>query len=361
MERLSPRTGIGQITPFRQARPPVGGRSFIDLSLSHNALGPSPKAITAYRQVALQLHHYPDYEHLALREAIAARYGVERSHITCSNGSDEMIQLIAEAYAGPGDEILFHQYGYRGFSRSARIVGATPVVAAERDLSIDTEALAELAGDRTRIVFIANPNNPTGCYVPAEQIQRLRAELPAHTLLVLDSAYAEYVRRNNYDPGFDLVDEHDNVLMVRTFSKLHGLAGLRIGWAYGPPSIIETIDRVRSPFNVGTAAQAAAVAALTDLEHEEATLAHNDAWLAWLTHELQSLGVRVYPSVCNFLLVRIPPDPALSVAIVSKHLWDNGIMVKSLADYGLPDCLRITVGTEEENHLLIDTLREIMD
>ena len=362
MERLTPRVGIGQIAPHKpMIRLPNGGRPLIDLSLSHNALGPSPKAITAYRQAAQNLHRYPDGEHTALRMAIARRYDIEPDHVTCSNGSDEMIQIVTEAYAGPGDEVLFHQYGYHGFIKAARMTGATPVIAAERDLAVDVEALAELAGDRTKIVFLANPNNPTGSYVPAEQVQRLRAELPAHTLLVLDSAYADYVRRNNYDPGFDLVSDHDNVLMVRTFSKLHGLAGLRIGWAYGPPAIIETLDRVRPLYNVGLPAQAAAAAALGDLEHEEATLAHNDSWSAWLSHELRAIGVRVYPSVCNFILVRIPPDPTMSVPTLSQHLLDHGILVKSLGHYGLPDCMRITIGTEEENHALMDALREVLD
>jgi histidinol-phosphate aminotransferase len=361
MERLTPRVGIGQIAPYRSARVPLDGRPFIDLSLSHNALGPSPKAVAAYRKVALSLHRYPDNEHTLLRAAIGRRYDIATDHITCSNGSDEMIQLVAEAYAGPGDEVLFHQYGYRGFHKAARMTGATPIVAAERDLSVDVEALADLAGEKTRIVFLANPNNPTGSYVPAEQVQRLRADLPPHTLLVLDSAYADYVRRDNYDPGFGLVEDHDNVLMVRTFSKLHGLAGLRVGWAYGPPSIIETLDRIRDPYNVGLAAQAAAAAALSDPEHEAATLEHNDAWIAWLSHELRAIGVRVYPSVCNFLLIRVPPDPTMSVAAVCAHLRERGILVKTLGEYGLGDCLRITVGSEEENHALVDALREVLE
>jgi histidinol-phosphate aminotransferase len=361
MERLTPRAGIGQIAPHKPVRAPHDGRPFIDLSLSHNAIGPSPRAITAYRQAASNLHRYPDSEHTMLRAAIARRHDIALDHITCSNGSDEMIQLVAEAYAGPGDEVLFHQYGYHGFAKAARLVGATPVVAAERDLTVDVEALVELAGDRTKVVFLANPNNPTGSYVPVEQVQRLRADLPTHTLLVLDSAYAEYVRRNNYDPGFGLVDDHDNVLMVRTFSKSHGLAGLRVGWAYGPPAIIETLDRVRPAYNVGLAAQAAATAALGDEEHEAATLAHNDECGAWLAHELRAMGVRVYPSVCNFLLIRVPPDPAMSVATLQRHLWDHGILVKSLTSYNLPDCLRITIGTEEENHALVAALREVLD
>jgi histidinol-phosphate aminotransferase len=361
MERLTPRAGIHQITPFRPARLTEEGRPAIDLSLSHNALGPSAKAVTAYRQMAQQLHHYPDTDHRMLRQAIARRYDLDHIRITCSNGSDEMIQLIAQAYAGPGDEVLFHQYGYRGFQRAVKASGATPVVAGERDLVVDVKALVELAGDRTRIVFLANPGNPTGSYISNEEVCHLRAELPAHTLLVIDAAYADYVRRNNYDAGYGLVDEHDNVLMVRTFSKLHGLAGLRIGWAYGPTSIIETINRIRPPFNVGLSAQAAAAAAIGDTDHEQATLVHNDAWLAWLTHELEALGIRVYPSVCNFLLVRIPPDPALGVGAVIDHLAGHAILVKSLVEYGLPDCLRITIGTEDENRALVEALAEILN
>lgn len=360
MELLSPRPCIGQIKPYRPARPPQDGAGWIDLSLTVNPLGAGQKALNAYRQVAAQIHRYPDWAQDGLRHAIARRYELDADHVTCSAGSDEMIHLVTQAFAGPGDEVLCHEHGYRGFLKAIRATGATPVVAAERDLTVDVEAMIDRANERTKICFLANPNNPTGTYIPIDSVQRLRAGLPSHTLLVLDAAYAEYCRRNNYSDGTELVESSDNVLMVRTFSKLHGLAGLRVGWAYGPKTVIDAINQVRGPFNVSIAAQAAAAAALIDTAHEEATHAHNSIWLPWLGHELEQVGVRVYPSVCNFVLARIPTDPSLGVQAVLDHLAHRGILVKCAQDYGLTDCLRITIGREDENRALVAALAEIL-
>ena len=360
MELLSPRPGIGQIKPYRPARPPQDGGAWIDLSLTVNPLGPGQKALTAYRHAAGQIHRYPDWAHDQLRQAIARRYDLDAGHITCSAGSDEMIHLVTQAFAGPGDEVLCHEHGYRGFLKAIRAAGAAPVVAAERDMVVDVEAMIDRANEKTKVCFLANPNNPTGTYIPIDLVQRLRAGLPAHTLLVLDSAYAEYCRRENYSDGTEVVENSDNVLMVRTFSKMHGLAGLRVGWAYGPTGVVEAINQARGPFNVSVAAQAAAAAAILDREHEEATYTHNSAWLPWLSHELEQVGVRVYPSVCNFILARIPTDPSLGVQAVMDHLARRGILVKPVHDYGLTDCLRITVGREEENRALVTALGEIL-
>lgn len=362
MEFLSPRPGISQIKLYHPAKPAgEEERSWIDLSLTVNPLGPSPKALHAYRHAAGQIHHYPDPRQTLLRRAIARRYDLDDSRIVCGGGSDDLIQLLCQAYAGPGDEVLCHEHGYHGFVKAARLTGATPVIAAERDMVVDVEAMIELAGDKTRLCYLANPNNPTGTYIPVEAVRRLRAGLPPHTLLVLDSAYAEYVRRNNYSDGLEVVENGDNVVMVRSFSKMHGLAGLRVGWAYGPRSVIDALEHVRSPFAVGIPAQAAAAAAITDRIHEEATHTHNAIWLPWLSHELEQLGVRVYPSVCNFILVRIPNDPSLGVQHVVEHLARRNILVKSCADYyGMTDGLRITVGQEDENRALVAALDEVL-
>ncbi|WP_207462261.1 histidinol-phosphate transaminase [Azospirillum sp. SYSU D00513] len=360
MELLIPRPGIGQIKPYRSIQPAGEDRSWVDLSLTVNPLGPSPMALNAYRQNATQIHRYPDVRQEKLRRAIARRHGLDWNHIACTAGSDEMIHLVTQAFAGPGDEVLCHEYGYRGFLKAIRASGATPVVAAERDMMVDVEAMIDRANGKTKICFLANPNNPTGTYIPAEAVQRLRAGLPAHTLLVLDCAYAEFCRRTNYEDGTEIVESSDNVLMVRTFSKIHGLAGLRIGWGYGPAKVIDAVNQIRSPFNVGFAAQAAAIAALSDTEHERASLEHNDRWLPWLSKELSLIGLRVYPSACNFLLVRVPPDPSLGVQAVTEHLARRGILVKDVSDYGLTDCLRITVGREDENRALVDAFAEIL-
>jgi len=360
MELLSPRPGVSQIKAYRPAQPQGDERAWIDLSLTMNPLGASPKALNAYRHAATQIHRYPDARQGALRRAIARRHDLDAERIVCASGSDELIQLVCQAYAGPGDEVLCHEHGYQGFLKAIKVSGAAPVVAKERDLVVDVDAMIDRAGEGTKICFLANPNNPTGTYIPLEAVQRLRAGLPSHTLLVLDAAYAEYVRRNNYDCGSELVETSDNVLMVRTFSKMHGLAGLRVGWAYGPSSVVESINRVRSAFNVSVPAQAAAIAAIADEEHEEATYAHNSQWLPWLTQELEQLGVRVYPSVCNFVMARIPPDPSLGVAQVMEHLAHRSILVRPVEDYGLQDCLRITIGSEEENRALVAALAEIL-
>jgi histidinol-phosphate aminotransferase len=360
MEWLAPRPGIAQISQHRHvSRAGADGR-LVDLSMSTNALGPSPRAVAAYRQAAATIHRYPDANQSDLRRAIANRHGLDPARIVCSNGSDEMIRLVVQAYAGPGDEVILHRHAYRGFMQAVLAAGAVPVVAAERDLCVDVETMAELATDRTRVVLLANPNNPTGSYVSEDAVRRLRVELPPRALLVIDAAYGDYVQRQNYTAGIELVEDHDDVLMVRTFSKLHGLAGLRVGWAYGSATVAEAIDRIRPAYDVSLPAQAAAAAAVEDEGHAAATLAHTDVWRAWLTAEMASLGLRVYPSVCNFLLVRVPPDPNLGVGALTEHLDRRNIAVRTLADHGLPDCLRVTIGAEDENRALIGALAEVL-
>lgn len=360
MDLLSPRPSVGQIKPYRPVRPPRDGRRWIDLSLTHNPLGPSPLALDAYCEAATRIHCYPDWDQEPLRHAIARRHSIDFDHVVCTAGSEELIHLVAQAFAGPGDEVLCHERGYRGFLKAIRAAGATAVIAAERDMVVDVEALIDRASERTRICFLANPNNPTGTYIPADAVQRLRAGLPPHTLLVLDSAYADYCRLPDYSDGTEIVENSDNVMLIRTFSKMHGLAGLRVGWGYGPATVIEAVNAIRGTFNVSLPAQLTAAAALSDAEHEEATFAHNAQWLPWLSRELERVGLRVYPSVCNFVLARVPTDPSLGTQAVVDHLAHRGILVKAVTEYGLSDCLRITVGREEENKALVVALAEIL-
>lgn len=362
METPAPHPGVAQLKPLRSSRPPIDvGRAWIDLSMTVNPLGASPKAISAYRHAAGAIHRYPDPTHGLLRRALAAQYDLDFERVTCGAGAEELIHLVCQAFAGPGDEVLSHEFGYSGFLKAARAAGATPVVAAEKDMAADLDALLELASPRTKICFVANPNNPTGSYLPADAIARLRAGLPPGALLVLDGAYAEYCRRQNYADGLDLVENSDNVLIVRTMSKLHGLAGLRVGWAYGPAAVIRAINQVRGPYSVSVAGQAAAAAALSDHEHVERSLRHNGEWLPWLTGEMEQLGLRVYPSVCNFVLARAPNDPSVGVQQITAHLNRRGVLIKSTAGYGLTDCLRISVGQEDENRALIAALKEVME
>jgi len=356
---LLPRPGILEIKPY------VGGESaltgvehVIKLSSNEGALGPSPKAVEAYRTLGAEIHRYPDGGCHAVRNAIGNRYGLDAERIVCGAGSDELIGLLVRAYAGPGDEVLYSQHGFLMYPIAARSVGATPVSAAETNLTTDVDNLLAAVTERTRIVFLANPNNPTGTYLPISELQRLRAGLPDQVLLVIDAAYGEFVGRNDYSIGNELVDVGDNVVVTRTFSKIHALGGLRLGWAYCPPSIADILNRVRSPFNVSAAAQAAGVAAVEDVAFTDLTRAHNDHWQPWLTDQLTRLGLTVTPSVCNFVLVRFPVEPGRDAMSADRFLRARGIIVRAMGSYGLPDYLRITIGRDAEMRAVIEALHE---
>jgi histidinol-phosphate aminotransferase len=361
MAKLRPRPGILEIEPY------VGGRSAIDgaarvikLSANESALGPSPKAVAALQAAAADSHRYPDGGAEALRDAIGARFQLDPAQIVCGAGSDELIQLLMRAYAGPGDEVIYSAHGFLMYKLSALGVGAAPVAAPERGLRADVDALLACLSSRTRMLVLANPNNPTGSYLSAEELARLHARLPEDVLLVIDAAYAEYVRRNDYTSGLELVDRADNVVMTRTFSKLFGLAALRLGWLYAPAAVVDVLHRVRGPFNVGTPAQVAGIAALEDLNHQDRSLAHNDLWLPWLAEHLGALGLTVHPSIANFLLVEFDRDGARTAGAASAWLEERGILARPMAAYGLPHCLRISVGLEAENRAVVAALGELM-
>jgi histidinol-phosphate aminotransferase len=355
-----PQPGILGIMPYRGGEAAVPGVARVSkLSSNESPLGPSPKAAAAYRALADTLHRYPDGGAHDLRQALARHHGLDSERIVCGNGSDELISLLAQAYCGPGDEVLYSRHGFLMYPIAAKARGATPVTAPERDLVADVDALLARVTARTRIVFIANPNNPTGSYIPAADMRRLRDGLPAGVLLVIDAAYAEYVGKNDYSPGLELVDAREDVVMTRTFSKIHGLAGLRVGWAYASPAIVDVLQRVRGPFNVNAPAQAAAVAALADVAWADAARTHNDVWLPWLTRQITATGVEVAPSVGNFLLLRFPPKPR-DAAAADAFLRQQGFILRPMGAYGLPDCLRLTVGTEVDNRGLVAALAEFM-
>jgi len=354
MTTLRPRPGILEIEPYVGGKAELEGRArVVKLSANESPLGPSPRAVAAVQEAAAGLHRYPDGEARGLRRAIGERFGLDPGRLVCGAGSDELIQLLMRAYAGPGDEVLYSAHGFLMYKLSALGVGAVPVAAPERDLVADVDTLLARVTSRTRMVFLANPNNPTGSYLPAEQLLRLHAGLPDDVLLVIDAAYAEYVRRNDYTSGVELVDRAGNVVMTRTFSKLFGLAALRLGWAYGPAPVIDVLNRLRGPFNVSAPAQLAGVAALADLEHQEQARAHNDRWLPWLAERLGAEGLTVRPSVGNFLLIEL--DDAADAAALSAHLERAGVIARPMAAYGLPHCIRLSVGLEQENRLVVET------
>jgi histidinol-phosphate aminotransferase len=354
-----PRPGIMQISAYVPGESEVEGNvKPIKLSSNETPIGPSPKAIAAYQTVGAHLDRYPDGASTALRVAIARHYGLDPARIVCGAGSDELISLIAHHYSGPGDEVLITEHAFAMFKIFTLASGATPVAAPERDLTADADALLERVTPRTRIVFLANPNNPTGTYMPHEEVRRLHRALPGHVLLVLDAAYGEYVRRNDYETGLEMVATNANVVMLRTFSKIYGLAALRLGWAYCPAAIAEVLNRVRGPFNVTSPAIAAGIAALGDAEHVEKAIAHNEKWLPWVTAELTKLGIEVTPSIGNFVLMHFPAGK--SVADADKFLKARGIIMRPVGAYGIPNALRMTVGTEDDNRKVVAALAEFM-
>ncbi|HJO69457.1 MAG TPA: histidinol-phosphate transaminase [Rhodospirillales bacterium] len=361
MNTLVARPGIAEIDPYVGGESAIKGRDrVVKLASNEGALGPSPKAVAAYVEAAQSMHRYPDGACVALRSALAERYGLDRDRIVCGAGSDELLSLLCRAYAGPSDEVLYSEHGFLIFPIAARAVGATPVTAPEAKRTVDVDAVLARVSEKTRVVFIANPNNPTGTYLSAAEMRRLKDGLSDSVLLVVDAAYAEYVERDDYEPGIELVDSAATVVMTRTFSKIHALGGLRLGWCYAPPAVVDVLNRIRLPFNVSRAAQAAGLAALADVAFTEGSLRHNTKWRAWLTERLRGLGLIVGDSVCNFVIVQFPATPDRDAAAADAFLKARGLIARRLGGYGLPGCLRITIGRAEEMGAVADALTEFV-
>ena len=356
-----PRPGVLDISayvPGKSAAP--AGVKLHKLSSNETPLGPSPRAVDAYKSAADALALYPDGSATKLREAIGARYGLDPARIVCGGGSDELLRLLTHAYIGPGDEGVYTQYGFLVYKIEIMAAGGAPVVAEETNHRANVDKILACVTPRTKIVFLANPNNPTGEYLPFEEVRRLHAGLRSDILLVLDAAYAEYVRRNDYSSGLELVSTSDNVVMTRTFSKIYGLANLRLGWAYAPAHVCDALNRIRGPFNVNGAAIEAGVAALNDSAHVEKAVAHNERWLPEVTRAIEGLGLKVTPSVGNFVLIHFPATPGRTAKDADAFLTSRGLILRAVAAYGLPDCLRLTIGDDEANHLVIAALRDFM-
>jgi histidinol-phosphate aminotransferase len=357
--RPRPRPGVLGIDPYVPGQGSAPGTAKIfKLSANETPLGPSPRAREAFCAFAGSLQEYPDGAATALREALGAKHGLDPARIVCGTGSDDILHLLAAAYIGPGEEGIFTQYGFLVYKIAILAAGGVPVIAAEKNLTADTDSILAKVGPRTKMVFLANPNNPTGTYLPIAEVKRLAQNLPVHILLVLDAAYAEYVNRPDYSSGLELVSAHENVVMTRTFSKIYGLAGIRLGWCYAPPDVCDAINRIRGPFNTNGAAIAAGVAALDDSGHIGKAVAHNETWLAWLAREISALGIKLTPSVCNFLLLHFDGGPQARAA--DRFLLDRGLILRAVGAYGLPHCLRLTVGTEEANRLVAATLKDFV-
>lgn len=341
--QIRPQPGILDIALYQSGAGHIDGvAEVIKLSSNENPFGPSPRATAAATSALARMHRYPSTDHSALRQAIADIRGLDADRIICGVGSDEIITFLCQAYAGPGDEVLYTEHGFSMYRISALAVGATPVVARERDRVTDVDALLAACTDQTKLVFLANPNNPTGTMIGGNELTRLAAGLPDQAILVLDGAYAEFVE--GYDGGAALVESRDNVVMTRTFSKLYGLGGLRIGWGYGPKPIIDVLNRVRGPFNLSQVQLEAAEAAIRDVDYADHCRIENARLRTWLADALAQLGVPSDTSCANFILARFA-DQAEAEAC-DAYLKTQGLIVRLVAGYGLPNCLRITVGDE---------------
>jgi histidinol-phosphate aminotransferase len=359
--RPQPRPGVLAIDPYVPGKSTAPGVARVfKLSSNETPLGPSPKAVAAYRAVAEHLEDYPDGASTALREAIGRAFGLDPDRIVCGAGSDDLLNLIADAYLCDGDEAIHTTHAFLIYPIATRGSGATPIAVPEKDHTADVDAMLAAVSEHTKVVFLANPNNPTGTYVPFDEVKRLHRALPAHVLLVLDAAYAEYVRRNDYEAGIELVATSDNVVMCRTFSKIYGLAALRLGWLYGPEHVVDAINRIRGPFNVNAAAMAAGIAAIQDSAHVEASRAHNEKWLAWLQTEIGKLGLKVTPSIANFVLIHFPETKGRTAEDADAFLTQRGLILRRVKAYKLPNALRMTVGSEEANRLVVAALAEFM-
>ncbi len=355
-----PRPGVLDLVPYIGGESKVPGVDrVIKLSSNEGALGPSPKALAALRDMADDMHRYPDGGCTALRKALGQHYGLDPERIVCGAGSDDLITLLVRAYCGPGDNIVYSQHGFLMYALNATAVGASAIAAPETGLRTDVEALLAAVTPQTRMVFVANPNNPTGSYITHDELNRLHAGLRPDIILVIDAAYAEYVRRNDYPSGLELVGASNNVVVLRTFSKIFAMGGLRLGWGYFPPAIADVMNRIRNPFNVSNAAQIAGIAALADADHVEATRENNERVLPWFSQQVEKLGLKPWPSVGNFLLVQFADaEPGRTAEDARLYLKQKGILVRQMQAYGLPDCLRVTIGTQEEMAAVVAHLQD---
>jgi histidinol-phosphate aminotransferase len=356
----APKPKVLHIHPYVPGESGDGKGRIIKLASNESPLGPSPKVREAIEVELGCLARYPDGSCHLLRQKIGETYGLDHRHIVCGNGSEQLIGYLAQIYAGPGDQVIQSEFGFIAYKIATLAAGADLVTARERDYTADVDAILAAVTEKTKIIYLANPNNPTGTWIPASEMERLRDKLPAHVLLVLDAAYADYVGEKAYQSGIELVDAAiasgaENVCMLRTFSKIYGLAALRIGWCYGPDSVIDALNRVRGAFNLSTLAQAAAIAALDDQGYMEKVRRLNNDQLPRVAGELKKLGLSVLPSAGNFVLAKFPGG-VHQTREVFTDLKKHGIILRPVEGYRLGEFLRITIGTAEENNVLLEAL-----
>lgn len=354
--RPTPQPGILSIAPYVPGRSDApSGVTLVKLSANESPLGASPKAIEAARAAAEKMFIYPEGSSRDLREALGEVHGLDPARIICGFGSDDILHLLAQVYLGVGDEAVMSQYGFNVYPIITRAASAEIIMVPEKDYRADVDALLGAVTPATRVLWLANPNNPTGTYLSTAEVERLHAGLRGDVLLVIDNAYAEYVTAEDYSVGNALADRAQNVVMVRTFSKM-GIAGERVGWMYGPPHIVDAVNRIRGPFNVSLSGQAAAAAAARDVEFTASLRAHNAAWRDWLTNALQSNAIRVPPSQGNFVLALFQDSATAKAAFTA--LRDKGLLVREMHGYGIPEALRISIGLEQHMRAVVDVLKD---
>jgi histidinol-phosphate aminotransferase len=356
-----PRPGILDIAAYVPGKEHAPGVAKVyKLSSNETPMGASPRALEAFAQAAGSLERYPDGQAIELRNAIAEVHALNPANLMCGNGSDELLGLLAHTYLGSGDEAIITEHGFLVYKIQIMAAGGTPVTVKERDCQVDVDAILAAVTDRTKMVFLANPGNPTGTFVPVGEVRRLQAGLPKHVVLVLDAAYAEYVRRNDYEAGIELVSSNENVVMTRTFSKIYGLAALRIGWIYAPAPIIDALNRSRGPFNLNAPAIAAGAAAIRDRAFTAAAVDFNADWAGKITDALTALGLKVTPSVANFVLIHFPDVDGKRAEDADAFLTSRGFILRAVRGYGFPNALRLTIGSEEANEGVLAAITQFM-
>jgi histidinol-phosphate aminotransferase len=344
---------INPYVPGAYAKP-SGDKKLVKLASNENPLGCSTSVIMAINKELSKLNRYPDGASVEIRNKIGQVNGLDPRRIICGAGSDELISFICDAFGGNDSEVIYTRHGFLMYPIAALASGSRPVVAEEKDLRADVDAILARVNDNTRIIFLANPNNPTGSYINDKELLRLAKGLPKHVLLVLDMAYAEYVTTVDYPDPVKLIDEFDNIIMLRTFSKAYGIPALRLGWGYSNEYVIDVLNRVRGPFNVSSLAQVAGIAALSDQDFVKRSVQHNLKWLNVLQEAIEDMGFRVYPSVANFLLVDFATEQ--NAKKINDALNAEGISGRMMQAYHLPSCIRFTVGLEDECRILLETL-----
>ena len=359
--RPVPKAGILDIEPYKPGKASVQGVADpVKLSSNENILGSSPKAKAAFVAAADRMHIYPDGRANALRAAVAEHFNLEPERLVFGDGTDEILHLINQVFLEPGDNIVMGQYGFSAYAIGARACQGEVRFAPEPSYRLNIEELLKLVDERTRLVFVTNPANPTGTFLTEDELGELHAGLPPSVVLVIDGAYAEFATEPNFGTGIELARASENVVVTRTFSKLHGLAALRVGWGYCPEPIADAIDRIRAPFNTSIAAQDAALAALGDTDFQQRSVEHVERWRPWLTQQLGGLGLEVTPSAANFILVGFPKTAGKTAAEAEAFVASRGLILRGVGGYGLPDHLRVTIGLEEHNRALVQALSDFM-